>query len=166
MLSRHHPLILLPFAAAGRRSRTRVQSPSFKSISLVLFVLALAMFTACGTGPEYQVSRGVIDESSTEHVVELSSDASVRRPAWLLVWTVGGPCHSAGETEVTIEGLHALVEPFDSLDLNCSSPDRIQVIFRHTARLPFAEPGIATIQVLVATRSDSLVRLDTTFVVR
>jgi len=67
---------------------------------------------------------------------------------------------------VTIEGLHAVVEPFDSLDLNCTSTDRILLILKHTARLPFAEPGIAAIQVLVATRNDSLVRLDTTLVVR
>jgi hypothetical protein len=69
------------------------------------------------------------------------------RTVTVTVTTYGAGCHSRGKTEVSVAGLVAEIVPWD-YTAPAGTPCTMQLLsFTHTATIPFASAGTATIRV-------------------
>ena len=124
--------------------------------------LALLLVTSCATEPngtepngtepdgrEYDLVPGVLDTGgyyNDEPSVHLWSEGVVGQRLPAIVTTYGGGCHRKGPTEVTVEGLLAVVEPYDSLCVSCQVCTRELRSFERTIWLMFGNSGTATVR--------------------
>ena len=120
--------------------------------------LAFLLVTSCATEPdepdepdgrEYDLVRGVLDTDGSyndEPSVHLWSEAAVGSRLLAVVTTYGDGCRRMGPTEVTVEDLLAVVEPYDSVCVSCRSCTRELRSFERIIWLVFTESGIATVR--------------------
>ena len=114
---------------------------------LIVTILVIGSQIGCATEPEYALRPGVIDFYGDGPEFYVDAVASVRRPGTVRVVTIGNGCHRKGEVKVDIEGLVATVEPYDSVCVGCSVCNDIGLSFTYIAKLPFPEPGVATVRI-------------------
>ncbi len=120
------------------------------------------------TEPRLEARRGVIQFFEDTVRITLPDTVSANVAANISVLTHGGGCISQGETRVSVDGLLAVIEPFDSIvvgdDLVCTLELRV---FTHTVLLQFGQTGIATARVIgIREPGGDTISVDRTFVVR
>ncbi len=123
---------------------------SFKN--MLALSVAVILFTACrisGGGIEYELSRGIIDpyyhhgyEVETNFAV--SDSVYVGEPVLVGVATFGDGCRRMGTLNISVDGLQALVEPYDSV---CIPPSRTRElrVLEYQSSFVFNQPGHATV---------------------
>lgn len=120
---------------------------------LLLFSLTVSIW-ACSSPTELarpdENGRllGTIEHYGDPVGVELPSHVERGEDFTVTVTTYGGGCIAKGETESEVEGLRAVVTPFDydavNLPANAACPD-ILYLYAHTATLRFDERGEAQV---------------------
>ena len=111
---------------------------------------------ACGTTvPTNEgslvVERGVIKHHDLPVLVDVPPEARSDVPAVVTVYTYGLiDCVRPGETRVSVDGLEALIEPFDTV-IRPTGPNEVCALQlrrkTHEAHLVFAESGEATLTI-------------------
>ena len=121
-------------------------------IGLLGAVVALACGGGDAAGPDivWDLQPGVIEFFDEAIIIDLPETTTVGAETAITVGTFGGGCTAEGHTEISITGLSAIVQPFDSVirpfpDLACTQELRV---FEHQAVLQFAVTGVATVRVL------------------
>ena len=115
-----------------------------------LGLLVLPLVLACGgttaTAPDQGRRLGMIAgfQSNDPHITVVPSGRTVT----VSVTTYGGGCESQGETEVVVNGLNAVVTPYDytKVPVGGACTDILRS-FVHTTSIQFAGPGTAQITV-------------------
>lgn len=112
--------------------------------------LILVLICACGEPPTVPVSLfgpqpGVIVLGNEPIEITVPKEAVVGTPIVIRVTTWGGHCMRKGDTQTAVNGLAALVAPFDSTrivepDVACAA---ILASFHHTAEVTFGQTGRA-----------------------
>ncbi len=120
---------------------------------------ACAAFLGCGliAGPDWELRRGAIEFYNDPVIVQLADTVSVTKPTTMSVITYGGGCVRKGPTEVSIDGLDAVVEPFDSVHVAAEACTLELSRFLHEVSLQFAERGTATVRVIGMTEPSNMV---------
>lgn len=118
--------------------------------------------------PRLEARRGVIEFFEDTVGIILPDTVLANVPANISVRTHGGGCISQGETRVSVDGLLAVIEPFDSVvvgdDLVCTTE---LWVFTHTALLQFGQTGIATARIIgIREPSGDTISVDRIVVVR
>lgn len=112
-----------------------------------LFVLPLALACAgtTATAPDQGRRLGAIAgfKPNDPNVTVVAEGRTVT----VSVTTYGGGCESKGETEVTVEGLFAVVSPYDYTSTTTVACPDILKSFVHSTTIQFAGPGMAQITV-------------------
>ncbi len=123
-----------PDAPSPKRPR------SFLRPGILLLAIAVVALPACeGEWEEYRV----VGYLGTEPEIPDTVTASV--PLTITFSTTGGSCHRGGETEVSVDGMSALVTPFDFVkvgDIDCTL---VAESFEHEATVVFDDPGTTLI---------------------
>jgi hypothetical protein len=99
--------------------------------------------------------RGVIEFYDDPIVIEHPDTLALGSTGSVAVRTYGGGCVRQGMSEVTIDGLTAVIEPFDSVHVAaqvvCTSELRL---FRHVVAVPFTERGTAILRIVGLSQPD------------
>lgn len=120
---------------------------------LLLSAVLLAACTGDGNG-SVVVDLGVIVASDgTDPPIEHPATAQSGVDIPVAVMTYGDDCTWVDRTEVAVNGLTAVVKPFDKSDVASVCADTI-FSYRHMASIRFAQPGTATITVLGYDKGD------------
>lgn len=130
-------------------SAPRLAAAVTLAAALTLTLAACASTPNANEAPREQEGRrvlGVIDHHGDPVQVEVPAEVARGTDFQVAVVTYGGGCVSQGDTDVQIDGLSAVVAPFD---IDVSGPGVFCTMelrqFRHTATLRFDRPGTATI---------------------
>lgn len=108
----------------------------------------------------------MIDRYWVGPTYSVQAEASVRRPGTVRVVTFGNGCFRQGHIDVSIDGLVALVEPYDSVCVGCGACLDIGRTFTHVATLPFSDPGVATVRIIgLVVPGDTLGTIETAMVI-
>jgi hypothetical protein len=114
---------------------------------LALAALLLLAGAGCSspTGPELQLRLAYVTEDGTPPVVDLvtMSDRTVE----IVFDTFGAGCHRAGDTRVVLDGMAAIVTPYDYRPPVGTTCTRNRVFFRHSAVIEFPRNGSGSIVV-------------------
>jgi hypothetical protein len=117
---------------------------------LAAALLGFACALACdsdSTSPKVERRLAII-ETSGDPVRVIVADTVARDTRLpVTVTTYGDGCFSKGETEVAVNGLFALVEPYDYVEMRSGCVGVLRV-FTHEASVQFAEAGTATVRVM------------------
>ena len=111
-------------------------------------LLVLPLVLACGgttaTGPDQRREIGTIAgyQANDPHITVSSSGRAVT----VSVTTYGGGCEAQGETEVAVNGLNAVVTPYDYTTTAAACPDILKS-FVHSTSIQFAGFGTAQITI-------------------
>ena len=126
-----------------------------RSARYILRFVALSTFLACNrsaqqlTEPVIALLPGVLELDGTRLPIETPATASVGVPIAITVYTVGGGCTRMGPTTSSVQGLIAVVEPFDSvvtqLPPNWGCPMDLRGL-EHATTVQFDAAGAATIR--------------------
>jgi hypothetical protein len=116
---------------------------------LLPLVGLLGAAVACPTEVEWELRRGVLEFMGYPVDVTVPDTVPVNTPASITVRTYGGGCilGEAGE-EVSVEGLLAVVEPYDSVWVGSPGCRADLRIFGHIAQVQFGQQGTATVRVV------------------
>lgn len=97
---------------------------------------------------EYEVQRGILEYYGYPADVTVPDTVPVNTPASIAVRTYGGGCIFATAFEdVSVEGLLAVVEPYDSVHVARACRANLR-IFGHIAQVQFGQQGTATVRVV------------------
>ena len=103
------------------------------------------------TEPVVALLPAVLELDGRPVDIQTPATASVGGPITLTFYTVGGGCTRTGPTSTAVDGLVAVIQPFDSvvteLPPNWGCPMDLRGL-EHTATVRFAAAGTATVQVL------------------
>ena len=103
------------------------------------------------TEPVVALLPAVLELDGQPVDIKTPTTASVGVPITLAFYTVGGGCTRTGPTSASVDGLVAVIRPFDSvvteLPPNWGCPMDLRGL-EHTATVRFASAGTATVQVL------------------
>lgn len=118
----------------------------------VLLLVAPFFAMSCVFEPsesdEWELRRGVIEFYGDPIVIEHPDILVLGSSDSVAVRTYGGGCIRQGVSEVTINGLTAVIEPFDSVHVAaqvCTSELRL---FRHVVVVSFTERGTAVLRIV------------------
>jgi hypothetical protein len=132
-----------------RRMKHRLPKPTATLAGALALSLIACASTPNEAPPQQQEGRrvlGVIDHHGDPVRVEAPAEVARGTDFQVAVVTYGGGCVREGDTDVEIDGLRAVVAPFD---IDVSGPGVFCTMelrqFRHTATLRFDRPGTATI---------------------
>ena len=138
----------------SQRTACRITLPL--SLRRVLLPAAPFFAMSCLFEPpeshEWELRRGVIEFYGDPIVIEHTDTLAVGASGSVAVRTYGGGCIRQGVSEVSINGLTAAIEPFDSVHVAaevCTSDLRL---FRHVVAVRFTEPGTATLRIVGLSR--------------
>ena len=92
--------------------------------------------------------RGVIDFYGDPIVIEHADTFTLGSSNSVAVRTYGGGCIRQGVSEVTIRGLTAVIEPFDSVHVAAQVCTSDLQLFRHIVAVPFIERGTAIVRIV------------------
>ena len=125
------------------------------------FLVILGGSLACRDGTELTVApagaetaraelrRGIIELNGNLGGIDLPDTVTAGSSAAVTVATFGDRCTWKGPTETTVQGLLAVIEPFDSVltrpGSTCASEFRL---LEHRATVQFLEAGTATVKIL------------------
>jgi hypothetical protein len=116
---------------------------------LLPLIALLGAAVACPTEVEYGVRRGILEYFGYPADVTVPDTVPVNTPASIVVTTYTGGCNFAKAfEEVSVEGLLAVVEPYDSVNVRATVCRAILRIFGHTVELRFGQQGTATVRVV------------------
>lgn len=129
--------------------RTTLHHPVRPLTAAALALTLVACASTPSEAPQQHEGRrvlGVIDHHGDPVRVEAPAEVARGTDFQVAVVTYGGGCVREGDTDVEIDGLRAVVAPFD---IDVSGPGVFCTMelrqFRHTATLRFDRPGTATI---------------------
>lgn len=97
---------------------------------------------------EWELRRGVIKFDGDPIVIEHPDTLVLGSSDSVAVRTYGGGCIRQGVSEVTINGLTAVIEPFDSVHVAAQVCTRELRLFRHVVVVPFTERGTAVLRIV------------------
>jgi hypothetical protein len=121
---------------------------SNKRTLLLPLIALLGAAVACPTEVEYEVRRGTLEYYGFPADVTVPDTVPVNTPAPIVVKTYGGGCIFAkASEEVSVEGLLAVVEPYDSVRVATVCRANLRT-FSHTADVQFDQQGTATVRVV------------------
>ena len=118
-----------------------------------LFILTSLTLLGCGlTEPRWDLRRGEIEGGADPLHLEIPAVVTAGEPATIAIRTYGNGCVRHGEvTLVSVTGMTAIVEPYDSVVVeapgNYGCTDQLRT-FTHTADITFPQAGDATLQVI------------------
>jgi hypothetical protein len=122
---------------------------SNKRTLLLPLIALLGAAVACPTEVEYEVRPGILEYMGYPVSVTVPDTVPVNTPASIAVRTYGAECILAkGAEEVSVEGLLAVVEPYDSLWVGSSGCRANLLTFGHIVELQFGQQGTATVRVV------------------
>jgi hypothetical protein len=131
---------------------------------------AVLACTQAATEPVVELRRGVLEFHGDPPHVQAPATASLGTPVIVTVRTYGGGCIKAGPTSAAVQGLVAVIEPFDSvvtrLPPNWACTQELRLL-SHVTTLQFADRGTATIRILGRREpGDSPLSIERTIVVQ
>lgn len=145
-----------PFPPAPPRGARRKRICNAPRLALGLLVTSAAVaLPACGDlfGSRERVFGNIDFDHRDFHIPET---ATAGVPLRLVIWTMGGGCHEGGGTEVDVDGLSAVVTPYDYVRSggggDCPS---LLAHFDHGTTVVFEEPGDAEIVLRYSTGGGS-----------
>jgi len=121
----------------------------------LLWTLCLLTLLACNSSrqimePVVALLPAVLELDGRPVDFQTPATASVGAPITLMFYTIGGGCTRTGPTSTSVQGLVALIEPFDSvvtqLPPNWGCTMELRGL-EHTATVRFAAAGTATVRV-------------------
>lgn len=153
MMSAGTAKTIFPWDSQHREVRMILASLKPWAVSLLTApsLLACAGSPSQVTEPIVELRRGVLEFYDDAPRIEAPATASVGAPVAVTVRTYGGGCIGRGPTSTAVQGLVAVIEPFDSVVIRlppnwaCTLELRL---LEHVATVQFAEPGTATIRIL------------------
>ena len=105
------------------------------------------LLVACGLfGPEWKVQRGVIKHYADPVVLQLADSTTIGTPTIVAVVTYGGGCVRRGFVKAEVDGLTAIVEPYDSVLVRAEVCSLELKQFWHEVSLQFRQRGTATLR--------------------
>lgn len=110
-------------------------------------LFSLAMLSACSSSPlspDNQTLVGITHFHSEPAVADAPDVAVVGVPFEIRIRTYGGGCYSVGPTEVRVNGLSAMVTPYDHHSGGPICTHNLQM-FDHRASVTINAAGSATI---------------------
>src|SRR6266545_4892010 len=121
----------------------------------IRWTLCFPTLLACSppqiTEPVVALLPAVLELDGRPVDIQTPATASVGVPITLTFFTVGGGCTRTGPTSTSVQGLVAVIEPFDSvvteLPPNWGCPMDLRGL-EHTATVRFAAAGTASIRVV------------------
>ena len=132
----------------GRASRpATVTRPAGFTRRRFAAVGSCLMLIGCSTAPDWVLTRGVIQFFARGVTIHLPDTTVANAPFTVGIITYGGGCNRKGSTEVTINGMTATVEPYDSVHTAAEVCTLQLDQYFHEATLHFAERGIAIVRV-------------------
>ncbi len=103
-------------------------------------------------GSEWELRRGVIEFYDDPVIIEHADTLGVGSSGSVAVSTYGGGCIRQGVSEVTINGMTAVIEPFDSVHVAAEGCTDELRVFRHVVVVQFTERGTATLRIVGLSR--------------
>ena len=120
-----------------------------KTLLLLSLIALLGTGVTCLWEAQFELKRGILEGFNQPVNVTIPDTVPVRTAASVVVRTYGGGCIFAkASEEVSVEGLTAVVEPYDSVNVSCTVHTLEIRQFTHIAVVQFAEHGIATVRVV------------------
>lgn len=99
-------------------------------------------------GPVTVVKPGIIQQRVGGEVdVTLPTEAAVGEPVSITVRSFGNGCFQEAETTASVDGLSAVVVPFDSIRVDVACTEQLRV-FEHVATLTFSRAGVASVAIV------------------
>lgn len=139
-----------PPPRGAQRKRAR---GAFRHTLRLLVAMAAAALPACSIDHFDSKERvfGHIAFDDLHSDFHIPDTATVGVPVRLAVWTQGAGCHEGGDTEVDVDGLSAVVTPYDYLDKGAGVCTLILLRFDHGTTVVFTEPGDAEVELRYST---------------
>jgi len=121
--------------------------PRSWSTTIAFAFAAASLLSACDIlGPDSYVALGVlVVHDDTLGSVNAPDTVSAGEGFDVIVGTLGGACDKVERTELEVQGVIALIRPYDRKSLG-SCIDRGEII-GHTASVRFDAPGLGAIRV-------------------
>lgn len=138
------------------------------TLLLLLLIALLGTGITCATDVEaYELKPGILENIDFPVDVSMPDTVPVHTPANVVVRTIGGGCIRAkAHDNVSIEGLQAVIQPYDSLNVRSQRCRADLIFFRHVAEVMFGQRGTATVRVVGRFgETDSTVTVERTIVV-
>jgi hypothetical protein len=142
-----------------------------RSIRWTLCIPTL-LASSCSPGitePVVALLPAVLEFDGRPVDIPTPATASVGMPITVTFRSAGGGCTRTGPTTASVQGLVAVIEPFDSvvtkLPPNWGCPMILRAL-EHTATVRFAAPGTATIQVVGRRADDAALVIERTVVIQ
>ena len=111
---------------------------------------------SCGIWPsegkEWELRRGTVEFYDDPIVIEHADTFTLGASGSVTVRTYGGGCVRQGVSEVAVNGLTAVIEPFDSVHVAAQVCTDILRLFRHVVAVSFTERGTATLRIVGLSR--------------
>jgi hypothetical protein len=116
---------------------------------------------------QYELKRGILEGIDLPADVSVPDTVQVHTPVYVVVNTYGGGCVFAkAHVNVSIDGLQAVVAPYDSVNVRSQVCRADLKLFTHIAMVVFGQRGTGTVRVLGRFgETDSTVRVNRTIVV-
>jgi hypothetical protein len=115
-----------------------------RAIAAVLLSIVLVSCSQT-TGPDRMRRLGTIAGfNSDDPRIVLQPDG---RRVVVSVTTYGDGCYTAGETEVVVQGLEAVITPYDYIPAGDAACDRFLRVMVHQVTVAFESPGTARLRI-------------------
>ena len=115
-------------------------------------VLAISCAIWPSESNEWELRRGTVDFYGDPIVIEHADTFALGTSGSVAVRTYGGGCVRQGVSEVAVDRLVAVIEPFDSVHVAAQVCTDELRLFRHVVAVRFTERGTATLQIVGMSR--------------
>jgi hypothetical protein len=139
--------------AVSQRTVSRTASSYLRR---ALLPVAPVVAISCAIWPsesnEWELRRGIVEFYGDPVVIEHADTFALGASGSVAVRTYGDGCIRQGVTEVAVNGLTAVIEPFDSVHVAAQVCTDELRLFRHVVAVRFTERGTATLRVVGMSR--------------
>jgi hypothetical protein len=138
-----------PAGQSGNTGDLGSSTGNNRTLLLLSLMALLGTGVTCLTDVQIELKRGIFEGFGQPVSVTIPDTVPVHTAASVVVMTYGGGCIFAKAFEqVSVEGLLAVVEPYDSVNVSCTVATAELRGFTHIAVVQFGEQGIATVRVV------------------
>ena len=141
-----------------RVSQRTVSRTASRYLRRALLTVAPVLAISCAIWPsesnEWELRRGIVDFYGDPIVIEHADTFALGASGSVAVRTYGGGCTRQGVIEVAVNGLTAVIEPFDSVHVAAQVCTHELRLFRHVVAVQFTERGTATLRIVGLSRPD------------